>query len=235
MITLPYIDRIWTARGHIDLDPPASASKTFARLEPLLDASGTTVTIDGATLAYVKDNPAAQDQLATFSRGELEVSEADGRPRLHYRLVSPALLLVFLAPLFFLAIAQATVLVSELERPSAAEKAKMEKEKAEKEKEAEKEDPAELNPVDQWLGAPQPETLEEKKQRELEQKKDKDEDAKHSPKPAYVLAAIFAALYLVGRWLEPFLLRRRLRKVLLGDAAGDPAASAGLTAEPPAR
>lgn len=235
MFTPPYIDRIWTARGHIDLDAPTSPAATFAKLEPLLDASGTTVMIDGAKLAYVKDNPAAQDQLATFSRGELEVTEAEGRPRLHYRLVSPALLLVFLAPLFFLAIAQATVLVIELERPTAAEKAKLEKEKAEKEKEAEEEEPAELNPVDQWLGAPQPETLEEKKQRELEQKKDADEDAKHSPKPAYVLAAIFAALYLLGRWLEPFLLRRRLRKVLLGDAATDSADAVALTAEPPAR
>lgn len=235
MITLPYIDRIWTARGHIDLDPPASPAKTFARLEPLLDASGTSVTIDGAKLSYVKDNPAAQDQLATFSRGELEVVEAGGRPRLRYRLVSPALLLVFLAPLFFITIAQATVLLIEIERPTAAEKAKLEKEKAEKEKEAEEKGPAELNPIDQWLGAPQPETLEEKKQRELEQKKDADEDAKHSPKPAYVLAAIFAALYLLGRWLEPFLLRRRLRKILLADPAAEPAGSVGLTAEPPAR
>ena len=223
MPTLPYIDRIWTARGHIDLEAPMSAAQVFDRMEPLLEKSGTETVVDGTTLTYVKENPAAQDRLATFSSGTFEVTQDADRSLLHYRLKSPALLLVFLAPLFFLAIAQATELLVEWERPTAEEKAKMEKEKAEKEKEAE--EPGELNPVDQWLGAPKPETLEEKKQRELEE--DKDEDAKHSPRPAYVLAGIFAALFLVGRWLEPFLVRRNLRRVLgLTQAAGEAAETA---------
>ena len=208
MPTLPYIDRIWTARGHIDLEGRMPAAQVFDRMEPLLEKSGTETVIDGSTLTYVKENPAAQDRLATFSSGTFEVTQEADRSLLQYRLKSPALLLVFLAPLFFLAIAQATELLVEWERPTPAEKAKMEK--AEKEKEAE--EPGELNPIDQWLGAPRPETLEEKKQRELEE--DKDEDAKHSPRPAYVLAGIFAALFLVGRWLEPFLVRRNLRRVL---------------------
>jgi len=223
MPTIPYIDRIWTARGHIDLEAPLSAAQVFDRMEPLLEKSGTETVIDGTTLTYVKENPAAQDRLATFSSGSFEVTQEADRSLLHYRLKSPALLLVFLAPLFFLAIAQATELLVEWERPTAEEKARMEKEKAEKEKE--EKEPGELNPVDQWLGAPRPETLEEKKQREMEE--GKDEDAKHSPRPAYVLAAIFAALFLIGRWLEPFLVRRNLRRVFglipSADEGGDTA------------
>ena len=210
MSTIPYIDRIWTARGHIDLEAPLSPAQTFDRLESLLEKSGTETVIDGSTLTYVKENPAAQDRLATFSSGTFAVTQEADRSLLHYRLKSPALLLVFLAPLFFLAIAQATELLVDWERPTAEEKAEMEKEKAEKEKDAK--EPGELNPVDQWLGAPKPETLEEKKQRELEENEDK--DARHSPRPAYVLAGIFAALFLIGRWLEPFLVRRNLRRVL---------------------
>jgi len=195
----------------------------FDRMEPLLEKSGTETVIDGTTLTYVKENPAAQDRLATFSSGSFEVTQEADRSLLHYRLKSPALRFVFLAPLFFLAIAQATELLVEWERPTAEEKARMEKEKAEKEKE--EKEPGELNPVDQWLGAPRPETLEEKKQREMEE--GKDEDAKHSPRPAYVLAAIFAALFLIGRWLEPFLVRRNLRRVFglipSADEGGDTA------------
>ena len=236
MFSLPYLDRLWTARGQIDLVPPGAPATTFAQLAPLLAQSDTQVTIDGPKLSYVKDNPGAQDQLATFSRGEFEVCGTPDHPRLTYRLVSPALMLVFLAPLFFLAIAQATEIVIALERPTVAEKAKMEKEKAKMEKKAAEEGPAQLNPIDQWLGAPRPETLEEKKLRELEEETDETAGSDHSPGPAYVLAGIFAVLYLFGRWFEPFLVRRRLRTALHPDQPASPAAERdGLSAAPPTR
>ena len=220
MSILSFIDRIWTTRGHIELDSKANPAETFSKLGPLLDETETDVSIEGNKLTYTKHNPAAQDQLATFSHGRFRVVAAPPKKMLTYTLVSPALRLVFLAPLFFLAIAQITSFVVEMERPTAEEKAQREKEQAEKEKEAE--EPKPLNSIDQWLGAPKPETLEEKKQREMEE--DKDEDAKHSPTPAYVLAAIFAALYIFGRWLEPYLLRRNLRRAIDGTHDVDRAA-----------
>jgi hypothetical protein len=68
-----------------------------------------------------------------------------------------------------------------------------------------------LNPIDVALGAPAPE----------KPKKDKDKakgkDKKNSPTPAYVFAAIFAALYIVGRILEPWLIRSEFRKRLSGE------------------
>lgn len=171
----------------------------------MLDAAGTRVEIDGDTLTYVKDNPAAQDKLATFSRGTLQVVREQGSTRLRYRLTSPALLLVFLAPFLFLAIAQATVFIIDFERQ--AEEKKAAEGKGEDKKKEEEKEPEPLNAIDQFLGAPAPETLEEKKKRE-----EKEGNDKHTPKPAYILSGIFAALFLFGRWFEPFLIRRTLRR-----------------------
>ena len=190
MPKLPYIDRIWRARGSIELIPPRTSQSAFARLDGLLDDGGTSHEVHGDTLHYVKDNPAAQDKLATFSRGTLRVEESAGRARLHYELTSPALLLCFLAPLLFLAIAQATIFISELEGPTTEETSETEKD------EEEEEEARPLNVIDQMLGAPQPETLEEKKQRMEEE--GEEEEGRHSPTPAYVFAGLFFALYLVG-------------------------------------
>jgi len=203
---LPYIDRIWRARGSIELIPPRTSQSAFARLDGLLDDGGTSHEVHGDTLHYVKDNPAAQDKLATFSRGTLRVEEGAGRARLHYELTSPALLLCFLAPLLFLAIAQATIFISELEGSSTEETSETEKDKEEEE------EARPLNVIDQMLGAPQPETLEEKKQRMEEE--GEEEEGRHSPTPAYVFAGLFFALYLVGRVLEPWLVRRTFRQTL---------------------
>jgi hypothetical protein len=68
-----------------------------------------------------------------------------------------------------------------------------------------------MNPIDKALGAPAPD----------KSKKD-DEDGggkkgkKLSPTPAYVFAGIFAALYVVGRVLEDWLVRRLFKKALDG-------------------
>ncbi len=46
--------------------------------------------------------------------------------------------------------------------------------------------------------------------------KDDEEDEKPSPTPAYVFAAIFATLYIVGRILEDWLIKRLFRRKLAG-------------------
>ncbi|TIX49818.1 hypothetical protein [Alteraurantiacibacter aquimixticola] len=208
MLKLPFIDWIWRAKGFVELAPPRTADSAFAKLDALLEESGTSYEIDGDTLTYVKDNPAAQDKLATFPRGTLQVVEEDGQSRLKYNLTSPALLFCFLAPLLFLAFAQGSIILSDLERPTEAEKAEAEAEKAEEEEE----EPKPLNVIDEWLGAPAPETLEEKKQREEEEEAEKKD--KFSSTPALVFAGLFAFLFLVGRFLEPWLIRRTFRRAL---------------------
>ncbi|MGB3796289.1 MAG: hypothetical protein WA957_08290 [Alteraurantiacibacter sp.] len=206
MLKLPFIDRIWTARGHIELYPPRSAADAFARLDPMLQENVTDYSVDGDTLTYHKSNPAAQDKMATFPKGTFQVKREEGKSLLQYELVSPALLMVFLAPLFFLAFTQVADVINELEKPEIEELI---------DDEEEDEEPQPLNSLDQWLGAPAPETLAEKKAREAaEEKEEQEEEGNHSTMPAKIIAGIFAALWLFGRLFEPWLMRKRLRAVL---------------------
>jgi len=139
----------------------------------------------------------------------LHIERGAAGPVLRYHLTSRALLFCFLAPLLFLFFAQLTIALGKLEKP-ATEQA----EKAKKDAEAEK-DPAEkyakvpMHPIDKFLGAPEPE-------KSKKDAKDKEDDKKHSPTAAYVLAAMFAVLYLVGRVLEDRLIKARFRRRLLG-------------------
>jgi len=208
-VNLPYIEKIWRAEGSVMLDEPQSADAAFGKLDPLFKTNGTTYQVDGDTLTYKKDNPAAQDKLATFTSGTVRVVQEPTATRLDYDVKSPALLAVFLAPLLFLAFGQLAVVVNAWDTP-----ADDETEEAEKADEEEEADP-QLHPIDEFLGAPQPETLEEKKQREKE--KEEEDDGKHDPIPAFVLAALFAILYGVGRVLEPYLLRKTFRRYLSGE------------------
>lgn len=207
-LALRYIERIWRAEGEVVLDPPLSPQETFARLDPLFQTPGTTYAVEGDSLTYSKHNPAAQDKLATFTSGILRVAQQqDGTARLVYRVSSKALLLVFLAPLLFLAFAQVMETANAWEK-AAKVAAEAEGKAADKAKEKDKAKPVpELHPLDQWLGAPAPEDPSKKK----DEKKDKD---KFNTTPAYVLAGIFFVLFLVGRVLEPWLLRRTFRAAL---------------------
>jgi hypothetical protein len=199
----PVIDRIWRVRGALMLAPPLSADAAFDRLAPRLQNPGTTVAIDGDTLTYSKKNPGAQDPLATFTSGTLRIEQREAGSRLVYDLKSTALLLCFLAPLLFLGFAQLAEGLNAWEKAGAEASAKAAKDD-EKPKAVRK-----LNPIDEFLGAPQPEDPSKKKD------KDKDKDkGKHSSTPAYVLAALFFAIYLVGRVLEPWLIRRRFRMAI---------------------
>ncbi|AOL95419.1 hypothetical protein [Porphyrobacter sp. LM 6] len=205
-MNLPVIDNIWRARGDIPLDSELTAEEAFARLDPLLQAQGTTYSVAGDTLTYAKHNPAAQDKLATFTNGTLQLQRRGAGAVLRYDLGSPALLACFLAPLLFLGFAQLAVAINEVEKPAieASEKSGKDKDKPKP--------PKPLNPVDQFLGAPAPE--------DPTKKKDEEEgEGQHSPTPGYVLAGLFFATYLVGRWLEPWLVRRRFRAALTGQAA----------------
>lgn len=233
---IPYIDRIWRVTSSVELEAPLSVREAYERLAPLFDTAGTVVTVEGDALSYSKKNPAAQDKLATFTSGALLVEEGEGKTRLHYDVGSTALFLCFLAPLVFLAFGQFTVLVNELEKPAVI------KQMAEKEKEKEEEKAAgktvQLHWIDQMLGAPAPkkpgeedEDEKARKQARGEPGEDEEElDYNHSPKTSYAFAGIFLAIYLVGRVLEPYLLKRTFRAALNGPSHGSlPGSSPGLS------
>jgi GH24 family phage-related lysozyme (muramidase) len=218
-VNLPYIDRIWRVRDELALDPPQSAAEVFGKLDPLFQSTLTTKRVDGDTLNYSNSNPAAQDKLATFNKGTLRVV---GGSKLSYDLTSPALLACFLAPLLFLGFALLTIGIGQYEKSAEAHMTVAEKKAAgAKKKKQEAEDakpPKPLNPIDAFLGAPAPESpkkkAEETKKKEKEKKED--EDKGPSPKPAYVFAGMFAFLYVVGRILEPWLIKRQFRLHLFG-------------------
>ncbi len=215
---LPFIERIWHVKGSITLDPSQSPEDAFKKLEPLFQTNGTIHEIEGNRLSFSKHNPAAQDKLATFTRGTLSVGERQGRSVLSYNLISPALLACFLAPLLFLALGQANIAIGAYEKAK-AEAAEKAGESAEKEKKAdEPEKDVQLHWIDEALGAPAPKKPDEKD-------KEKDKDKKYSPTTAYVLAAIFAALYAVGRILEPWLIKSTFRKNLSGTPSASEAKS----------
>ncbi|WP_240959394.1 hypothetical protein [Novosphingobium olei] len=195
------VERIWTVRGSLPLDPALAPEAALARLDPLFQEYGTTVTRDQRGLAYDKKDPGAQDPLATFDSGSLAVVEGGEGAVLTWRLVSKSLLACFFAPLLFLAFAQTAVLIGDHLAASADAKADKKDEK--------KEPVLYQNPLDKALGAPAPE-----KPKDDEKKKDAKKERKLSPTPGYVFAGIFAVLYIVGRVLEPMLVRRRFRRLL---------------------
>ncbi len=212
-LSLPLIDHIWRVRGAVPIDPALTPQEAFARLEPLVNTPGTRLATDGEALVYAKDNPAAQDKLATFTRGRLWIEPAGAGAVLRFDLFSHALLLCFLAPLLFLGFAQLAVTLNAWEKESVEASEKSEKDE-EKPKPVRK-----LHPIDEFLGAPAPEDPNKKK----DEKEEEEEEGRHTPEPGYYLAGLFAALYLLGRWLEPWLARRRFRAAL----AGTPPAAAG--------
>ncbi len=211
-LSLRFIDWIWHIRGSIALSPDQSAAEALARLGPLFEQPGTTRDRVGDILTFEKKGQLAQDKMSVFDSGVLHVEEAAAVQVLRYHLISRAVLYCFLAPLLFLGVAQLTVGLGLLAKPTSAEKAKAEgKEKSKKAKKAE----VQLNPIDKFLGAPAPEKPEDEKSKD--KKKGEDEAPEgFSPTPAYVFAGIFAALYLMGRILEAWLIKRLFQRTLAG-------------------
>lgn len=192
-MNLRFIDWIWNIRGNLALAPDQSIDDAFRRLDPLFREVGTTHERSNGTLTFRKQNQAAQDKMSVFDAGVLQIERGIDGAVLRYRLASRSLLFCFLAPLLFLAFAQLTITIGKFESASTAA--------TEKAKKPEKAEPVlQQNPIDKALGAPAPE------------KPKKNE--KNSPTAAYVFAALFAALYLVGRILEDRLVKSLFRKTL---------------------
>ncbi|AUW57417.1 hypothetical protein C1T17_04180 [Sphingobium sp. SCG-1] len=204
-MNLRFIDWIWHVRGSLPLAPEQSSDEAFDRLDPLFRETGTSHERTNDTLIFRKKDQAAQDKMSVFDGGVLQVEKGLAGTVLRYRLTSRALLFCFLAPLMFLAFAQFTIAMGKFQKPST--------EAAETSKKSKKEDAVKpLNPIDKALGAPAP----EKPKKEGSKKDKDDEDKKPSPTPAYVFAAIFAFLYVVGRVLEDRLVKTLFKKKLLG-------------------
>ncbi|WP_423603266.1 hypothetical protein [Sphingomonas sp. MS122] len=205
-MNLRFIDWIWHVRGSMPLAPGHSEEDAFDRLDPLFRQVGTSHERTGDTLVFRKKDQAAQDKMSVFDGGTLRIENGVAGAVLRYHLTSRALLGCFLAPLLFLGFAQFTVAMGKLEKPPAEAAGKSGK-AADASKKPNKKDAEPLqNPIDKALGAPAPE----------KKKKDKGGDEKPSPTPAYVFAALFAALYVVGRILEDRLIKALFRKKLLG-------------------
>ena len=206
-MNLRFIDWIWHVRGSLPLAPEQSSDEAFDRLAPLFGQTGTSHERTGDTLTFRKKDQAAQDKMSVFDDGVLSVEKGAAGSVLRYDMASRILLFCFLAPLMFLGVAQLTIVVGKFQKPptEAADKKKADKEKAE----------LPQNWIDKALGAPAPEKP-KKEGKDKKKDKDKDKDKKPSPTPAYVFAAIFATLYLVGRILEDRLVKRLFKRRLLG-------------------
>ncbi len=204
---------IWHIRGEVPLPADVSPDEAFARLDPLFAHAGTTHARMGDAVFVTKRDQLAQDPLSVVDNGTLRIEPGEQGPVLRYHLVSRALLYCFFAPLLFLAVAQLTVFLGTLDKPTPAELAK---EKAKKEKD-DKKGEIQLNPVDKFLGAPAPEKPKDETKDSKDKKKDGDEESKgFSPTTAYVFAGIFVALWVLGRLLEPWLIRRLFQRTLAG-------------------
>lgn len=195
-----FIDWIWHIRGSLALAPEQSSDEAFSRLDPLFRRTGTSHDRMNDTLTFHKKDQAAQDKMSIFDGGVLQIEKGVSGSVLHYHLTSRALLFCFLAPLLFLGFAGLTIAVGKLEKPLTEAASK----KPEK-----KDTELPQNPIDKALGAPAPE-------KPKKDGKSEEEDKKPSATSAYVFAAIFAALYLVGRMLEARLVKVLFKKFLLG-------------------
>jgi hypothetical protein len=205
---LRWIDWIWHVRGHLPLAPAQSADEAFDRLDPLFHEAGTSVERAGDMLTFRKKDQAAQDKMSVFDGGVLRVERGAAGPVLRYHLISRALLFCFLAPFLFVAIGQFTLFTAKFQ-PSTEAAAKSAKASGPAKKPAAKPAPP-MNPIDKMLGAPAPDKPKDGAD------KGSGRDKKPSATSAYVFAAMFAVLYLVGRILEDRLIRRLFRKKLAG-------------------
>lgn len=199
-MNIRFTDWIWHIEGSLALPLGQSSDDAFSRLDPLFRQRGTSHERKSDTLTFRKKDQAAQDKMAVFDNGVLQIEEGPAGPVLHYRLASRILLFCFLAPLMFLAFAGLTIAAGKLEKPST--------DQASKKKDDKKDKVLPQNAIDKFLGAPAPE----------KPKKDKKKDGDKKPKPtsAYVFAAIFAVLYVVGRILEAKLVKSLFQKKLMG-------------------
>ena len=213
--SMRWINWIWHVRGSLALEPGQSSDEAFDRLAPLFRETGPSHQRTDDTLTFHKKDPAAQDKMSVFEAGVLRIEKSATGSVLRYHLISRTLLFCFLLVPLFLGIAQLTIAMGKFQKPAAEVTATSGKtagasKKAATKAEADKAAPVPLNPIDKFLGAPAPEKP--KKGEEKPGRRNK----KPSPTPAYVFAAIFATLYLIGRILEDRLAKALFKKRLLG-------------------
>ena len=208
-MALGFIDWIWRIKGRLPIPPSQSAAEAFDRLDGLLQEKNTTYEIDGDTLTFTKKAQLPQDKMSIFDSGTWQISNGV----LRYDMMSRALLACFLAPLLFLAVGHIGVAMDNWRNPPELAKAKAE---AEKKRSRVKAEDVPMNPIDKFLGAPEPE-----KKKKDGKGKDGDEGGKRNRKPsmttAYVFMGIFFALWIFGRILEHKLIHNRMRKRLTGE------------------
>lgn len=202
-----FIDWIWHIRGRVPLPAGQSAEEAFDRLDPLFRERDTVHNRAHDTLTFSKSNQAPQDKMAVYDGGVLRIERSATGPVLRYDLTSRMLLFCFLAPFLFLAFGQLNVVIGELDKPTAEEKAEAKRKKEEREA---KEAARQLHPIDKFLGAPEP----EKPEKDEEGKDEEEDEEGPSPTAAYVFAAIFAVLYASGRTLEAWLIGNLFRRRL---------------------
>ncbi len=218
-----FFERIWYIQGSVSLPDGLTSDEAFERLDPMFKEPGTAYLRDQDTLTFTKKDQAAQDKMSIFDGGQLSVDDTGPHLALRYNLKSRALLTCFLAPLVFLAFAQLATGLNILHDASASvERSADEAEDAEEE-EAEE---IKLHPIDKFLGAPAPKQPGEEDEDSADEEArteggdgdetedEEEEKKKHSSRPAYVFAGIFALIYLVGRVLESWLIKRRFTAML---------------------
>jgi len=203
-VILRFIDWIWHVRGSLALAPGQSGDDVFDRLAPLFSQPGTSHERTNDRLTFRKKDQAAQDKMSIFDGGVLRIDKGAAGSVLRYHLISRALLFCFLAPLLFLGIAQLTIALGAHQKSSTDATSAVKKAVA-------KIVDVPMNPIDKALGAPAPE-----KPGKDGADKPGGRDKKPTPTPAYVFAGIFATLYIVGRILEDWLIKRLFRRRLLG-------------------
>ena len=205
-----FINWIWHIRGSLALAPGQTSDDVFDRLDPLFHQPGTSRDRANDTLTFQKKDQAAQDKMSVFDGGVLRIEKSGAGSVLRYHLTSRALLFCFLAPLFFVVLAQATIAVNNFYAPgtSAADKLAADKAEAKRKEADEKIAKIPMNPIDKALGAPAP-------KKPGADDKDGGDDKKPTTKAAYVFAGIFAALYIIGRILEDRLIKSLFKKRLL--------------------
>jgi hypothetical protein len=199
-LNLRFIDWIWHVRGSLPLPAGQSSDSAFNRLDPLFRLFGTSHNVAGNTLSFSKKDPAAQDRMSVFNGGALRIESSPAGSALFYHLTSRALLFCFLAPLLFLGAAQLTITINKFDKPP--------------HEAASKNVVMPLNPIDKALGAPKPEPP------SSDDTGTEEEAKKPSPTPAFVFAAIFAALYVAGRIREARLVRGLFKTSLVNDCSG---------------
>lgn len=203
-----FIDWIWRVRGSLALAPGQSGDDAFDKLAPLFRQTGTSYQRTNDTLTFRKKDQAAQDKMSVFDGGVLRIEKGAAGSVLRYQLSSRMLMFCFLAPLLFLGAAQLTIAVVAFQKPSSESAGNSGEASDASKKSAKKDAVVPMNPIDKALGAPAP----EKPKKEDNGKK---EDKNPSPTPAYIFAAIFATLYIVGRILEDRLVKALFKRSLL--------------------